>query len=262
MTPRLTLGYRTAVADHDHLLGAAGRRVTGHEFHRTTVTPPAGHRPGWLLDGVPDGFSLDPAGTGTPTLHASYLHTHWAGHPSPRRPLRRRRPRVRQPCITARLLEQQHELSTLPAQKRWQVRAWTTSTRTWTTTGTRRGRGAGRSRRQRTDAGPAGVAGRGDPGQRGRPGRLSRSGRRGSGRDRRRARRPADRVLPSAGGAELFTLLARARRWRQPVVVHPQFTEPEAALRAAGYHAATGDADRTSTASASTRRGSPPTPTW
>ena len=45
-----------------------------------------------------------------------------------------------------------------------------------------------------------------------------------------------DRVLPSAGGAELFTLLARARRWTAPVVVHPQFTEPEAALRAAGYH--------------------------
>ena len=36
---------------------------------------------GWLLDGTPDGFALDPAGTGRATLHASYLHTHWAGHP-------------------------------------------------------------------------------------------------------------------------------------------------------------------------------------
>jgi cobyrinic acid a,c-diamide synthase len=44
-----------------------------------------------------------------------------------------------------------------------------------------------------------------------------------------------ERVLPSAGGAELFTLLARARRWTASVVVHPQFTEPEAALRAAGH---------------------------
>ena len=44
-----------------------------------------------------------------------------------------------------------------------------------------------------------------------------------------------EQVLPSAGGAELFTLLARARPWHSPVVVHPQFTEPEAALRAAGY---------------------------
>ncbi len=30
-------------------------------------------------------------------------------------------------------------------------------------------------------------------------------------------------------------MIARARAWRQPVVVHPQFTEPEAALLAAGH---------------------------
>jgi cobyrinic acid a,c-diamide synthase len=47
--------------------------------------------------------------------------------------------------------------------------------------------------------------------------------------------RSIDEVLPTAGGAEAFTLLARARRWRHPVVVHPQFTEPEAALVAAGH---------------------------
>ncbi|GAB2697672.1 Rv2231c family pyridoxal phosphate-dependent protein CobC [Thalassiella azotivora] len=47
--------------------------------------------------------------------------------------------------------------------------------------------------------------------------------------------RPVDEVLPTAGGAEAFTLVARARGWRRPVVVHPQFTEPEAALRAAGH---------------------------
>lgn len=47
--------------------------------------------------------------------------------------------------------------------------------------------------------------------------------------------RADDEVLPTAGGAEAFTLLARARRWRHPVVVHPQFTEPEAALLAAGH---------------------------
>ncbi len=46
---------------------------------------------------------------------------------------------------------------------------------------------------------------------------------------------PQDQALPTAGAAEAFTLLARARRWRRPAVVHPQFTEPEAALRAAGY---------------------------
>ena len=42
-------------------------------------------------------------------------------------------------------------------------------------------------------------------------------------------------MLPTAGGAEAFTLIARALRPVHPVVVHPQFTEPEAALRAAGH---------------------------
>ncbi len=43
-----------------------------------------------------------------------------------------------------------------------------------------------------------------------------------------------DMVLPTAGGAEAFTLIARAVPGDRPVVVHPQFTEPEAALLAAG----------------------------
>ncbi|MEU6572784.1 Rv2231c family pyridoxal phosphate-dependent protein CobC [Streptomyces sp. NPDC046805] len=45
----------------------------------------------------------------------------------------------------------------------------------------------------------------------------------------------AERVLLTAGAAEAFVLLARALKIRQPVVVHPQFTEPEAALRDAGH---------------------------
>ncbi|MFJ8790882.1 Rv2231c family pyridoxal phosphate-dependent protein CobC [Streptomyces sp. NPDC102462] len=45
----------------------------------------------------------------------------------------------------------------------------------------------------------------------------------------------ADRVLLTAGAAEAFVLLARALKVRRPVVVHPQFTEPEAALRDAGH---------------------------
>ncbi|WP_409472879.1 Rv2231c family pyridoxal phosphate-dependent protein CobC [Streptomyces sp. HC307] len=44
-----------------------------------------------------------------------------------------------------------------------------------------------------------------------------------------------DRVLLTAGAAEAFVLLARALKVRRPVVVHPQFTEPEAALRDAGH---------------------------
>ncbi|MEU3617739.1 Rv2231c family pyridoxal phosphate-dependent protein CobC [Streptomyces sp. NPDC006872] len=46
---------------------------------------------------------------------------------------------------------------------------------------------------------------------------------------------PVQRVLLTAGAAEAFVLLARALKIRQPVVVHPQFTEPEAALRDAGH---------------------------
>jgi histidinol-phosphate aminotransferase len=52
-----------------------------------------------------------------------------------------------------------------------------------------------------------------------------------------RHRRTPDEVLLTAGAAEAFVLLARALRGvaRRPVVVHPQFTEPEAALRHAGH---------------------------
>ncbi|MFE0604909.1 Rv2231c family pyridoxal phosphate-dependent protein CobC [Streptomyces sp. NPDC058892] len=46
---------------------------------------------------------------------------------------------------------------------------------------------------------------------------------------------PVERVLLTAGAAEAFVLIARALGARRPVVVHPQFTEPEAALRDAGH---------------------------
>ncbi|WP_280718054.1 Rv2231c family pyridoxal phosphate-dependent protein CobC [Kitasatospora sp. MAP5-34] len=50
-----------------------------------------------------------------------------------------------------------------------------------------------------------------------------------------RHRRPVDEVLLTSGAAEAFVLLARTLRPRHAVVVHPQFTEPEAALRDAGH---------------------------
>ncbi len=49
---------------------------------------------------------------------------------------------------------------------------------------------------------------------------------------------PVERVLLTAGAAEAFVLLARALPVRHPLVVHPQFTEPEAALRNAGHDVA------------------------
>ncbi len=51
---------------------------------------------------------------------------------------------------------------------------------------------------------------------------------------RRHDRDPGE-VLVTAGGAEAFVLLARALAPAYAVCVHPSFTEPEAALRAAGH---------------------------
>jgi len=47
--------------------------------------------------------------------------------------------------------------------------------------------------------------------------------------------RPREQVLLTSGAAEAFVLLARALSPSRAVVVHPQFTEPEAALTAAGH---------------------------
>lgn len=50
----------------------------------------------------------------------------------------------------------------------------------------------------------------------------------------RHGRQP-DEVLLTAGAAQAFTLVAQALRPRLPLVVHPQFTEPEAALVQSGH---------------------------
>jgi cobyrinic acid a,c-diamide synthase len=74
MTPRLTLGYRDAVAAASSVLAPAGTAVRGHEFHRTTVVPGNPAAPAWTFAGRDEGFVR--AG-----VHASYLHLHWAGSP-------------------------------------------------------------------------------------------------------------------------------------------------------------------------------------
>ncbi|QWB26461.1 MULTISPECIES: cobyrinate a,c-diamide synthase [Streptomyces] len=77
MTRRLTLGYRDAVAVGDSVLAAAGTRMRGHEFHRTTVEPGSGPDPAW-------GFRTPERrveGFVRRGVHASYLHTHWASEP-------------------------------------------------------------------------------------------------------------------------------------------------------------------------------------
>jgi cobyrinic acid a,c-diamide synthase len=75
MSPKLTLGYREAVALSSSPLAAAGTAVRAHEFHRTTSQPAHGSGPAWRLrDGSQQGWA-------TETLLASYLHVHWAGLP-------------------------------------------------------------------------------------------------------------------------------------------------------------------------------------
>jgi cobyrinic acid a,c-diamide synthase len=209
MTERLTLSYRTLVADHDQLLAVTGGRLTGHEFHRTTLEPTSTAAPAWLADGEPIGFSADPAGIGRKTLHASYVHLHWAGHPE----LAQRFARAVHDHARA-LDEPVHDLqhhgdrdvaeglidlavnvrlSAPPDWLRTIINDTTKDLAAYPNTDTA----------SKAIAAAHGVA--------------------------------VDHVLPTAGAAEAFTLLARAFRPEQPLIIHPQFTEPEAALSAAGH---------------------------
>ncbi|MGH8964678.1 MAG: cobyrinate a,c-diamide synthase, partial [Actinomycetes bacterium] len=74
MTDRLVLGYRDAVALRESVLHPEGARISGHEFHRTAVTP-RGAAPAWAWSGAP------PEGFVQGGVHASFLHTHPAGQP-------------------------------------------------------------------------------------------------------------------------------------------------------------------------------------
>jgi cobyrinic acid a,c-diamide synthase len=212
----------------------AGTRVTGHEFHRTklvdAVEPSTA---AWLLDGEGHGI-------GSATLHASYLHTHWAGHPqmaqrfadavhaySPEPTTPRTSPSEAE-------AEGRAELGNTPARS-----AAATESRSWPEASAWHG-----------DAelaeGLVDFAVNVHDGA--RPGWLDDALRASLGdigaypdaagaelAIARRHGRPAGEVLATAGAAEAFSLIARARPWKHPVVVHPQFTEPDAALLAAGH---------------------------
>ncbi|TDC94859.1 cobyrinate a,c-diamide synthase [Saccharopolyspora aridisoli] len=78
MSPRLTLGYRDAVAATESPLFAEGARISGHEFHRTATEPGHGEPPAWFWRG-PSGAHREGFVHGG--VHASYLHTHPAGNP-------------------------------------------------------------------------------------------------------------------------------------------------------------------------------------
>lgn len=252
MNPRLSLGYREARTAVNSLLGPAGTLVHGHEFHRTRTDPMHTDDAAWLLATPHDGtggfddavcfddavgFALDPAGTGTPTLHASYLHVHWAGAPR----------------LAARFAAAVHAYS--PG-----VVAGDTPGNVASAPAIPRARRLEHDQQQHHPDGAVDLDHHGDrevgdglvdlavnvrlpqP-----PDWLARVigdgiAALGSYPDVTAARealagrhgvRP-EMVLPTSGGAEAFTLIARAVAGRHPLVVHPQFTEPEAALRRAG----------------------------
>ncbi|MFC9896158.1 cobyrinate a,c-diamide synthase [Nocardia sp. NPDC127579] len=77
--PRLTLGYRDAVALADSVLWRAGERVRGHEFHRTRLIAAGTAPAAWGWHGSQGERVRE--GSLITRVHASYLHTHPAGNP-------------------------------------------------------------------------------------------------------------------------------------------------------------------------------------
>jgi cobyrinic acid a,c-diamide synthase len=86
MGNRLTLGYRSAIAQADTPIVTAGQLLRGHEFHRSTlaINPPQPlfqlHRSTQINGAIPTGEPLW-EGWHQPQLHASYLHLHWGATP-------------------------------------------------------------------------------------------------------------------------------------------------------------------------------------
>lgn len=196
MTPRLTLGYREATSAADNLLARAGEQVTGHEFHRTQVVFDHAVSAAWQLPDGPDGFA-------SASLHAAYLHTHWAGHPA----------------LAQRFADAVHgfsgpdlhhhgDVEAAPGLLDFAVNVYAGPRPDWL-------EHALHASLDDAVAYPEASAAR-----------AALAARHGV---------TAAEVLPTAGASEAFDLVARMRPWRSPVVVHPQYTGPHAALTAAGH---------------------------
>jgi cobyrinic acid a,c-diamide synthase len=75
MTPRLTLGYRTATTSVATPLGPAGTNLRGHEFHYSTTDP------GGTLLAMTGRHGSGRSGFGGARSFAAYLHTHLGARP-------------------------------------------------------------------------------------------------------------------------------------------------------------------------------------
>ncbi|TDV43720.1 cobyrinate a,c-diamide synthase [Actinophytocola oryzae] len=79
-TDQLRIGYRDALALTDSILGPAGTRVTGHEFHTTVTQPSDPASSAWQWQEAGNALAVD--GFVQQRVHASYLHVHPAGYPA------------------------------------------------------------------------------------------------------------------------------------------------------------------------------------
>lgn len=246
MTPRLTIGYHEARALGDSFLMSSGEAFRAHEFHRTQVqldsrvrpdsrvqlisaadnrTGSAQFQPAWSVP-IPSGGQraegvLTKPGSIRAQIHASYQHLHWAGEPE----LAQRFAQAASDYITdeaqqspaqppadsdlsgAPDLEHHGDLDAIPGAidlavnvraeqpPQWLLDQITAVAHDW-------------ARYPDMKAAQAAVAAR-------------------------HGVNP-DQVLITAGSSQAFDLIARAFTPHWAVVVHPQFTEPELALRRAG----------------------------
>ncbi len=86
MGKRLTLGYRSAIAQANTPIMIKDQFLIGHEFHRSSLShPPINplfqmHR-STQINGAPPTANPLWEGWHRPNLHASYLHLHWGAMP-------------------------------------------------------------------------------------------------------------------------------------------------------------------------------------
>lgn len=215
---RLSLGYRDVEALTDSVVARAGERLRGHEYHRTTLTPDEGLPAAWRIEDAAgtreEGASL--ALAGEPNVYASFLHLHWAAYPGiasrfaaaaarhepgalrvTDRPAPTPEPDLRHhgdKDLRAGMIDFAVNVA-VDEPPAWLRDAVVEGASRWA---------------EYPDATPA--------------------------REALAAHHGLDvrQVLPTAGAAEAFTLIARACSPQRAVVVHPQFTEPEQALATAG----------------------------